>query len=126
MGGVALRDRHPRITRGEAIGFRLGEVDLLAGRVAPVVRPGWVGTKSPTSVASQRRGDLGETDASDVISVAVSLGHEHRIRRTQELRRQDRQDALIELRSKVEQIARVQATVVRHARNVGEAHTVLR
>ena len=112
---IALLHRWTGIARGETIGERLGERNVLSRRLASIVRPSTC-SQPPARVGRERHGELRQADARDIIAVAIRLWHvawvDRAVRRIvligrRDARRIDRRDErLVEVGPEIEPIAR--------------------
>src|SRR5262245_27444392 len=123
---IPFHNRQSRIAGRQPFGLCLQEVDLLARRVTQVVPGKGGGAQSPSGICRQRHSHLREADTSDVVPISIGFWNEDGIGGTQENRREDRQNALIERRPEVEQVSCAYKPIVRDPRDVRKTYHVLR
>src|SRR5262249_55089165 len=124
---IALFERLARVADGLALLLGRLEGDVLAIRLAAVVASGRGCPKRPTGRGGNRSFDARQADAGDFVAVLIHLRDEDRIGWPAYNRwRVVRQDAIIEIRPEVEEVAGRDDTGVKDARDVRPAQFLLR
>src|SRR5271169_6248131 len=102
-----------RVRKGYVLAAAVAAVNYARPAAGIGITPGALG---PPSIGRDGHGDARYADPGNVVAVAVRLRHEDLIRRAEQDRRRDRDDAFVEFRPEIPQIAGVMNAVVKDIR----------